>query len=198
MVAIEMESTSIQQRRGVGSRGLISTVGVIVLLGVVVLALAWSSSSGGQSSPGSGGLPAAVAPASAGPFLGNKHGCDSEFWAEPNNFGRWEEYSPDQLVGALFTQAGDYKPLSLREALAAPSGAEDVKRVLLREGVTATLNASNDALAYPFAKFTVGVDDRPALVPTINQLLASADNEQQIRDFTSELVAANGLGCPLT
>jgi hypothetical protein len=130
------------------------------------------------------------------PYLGSTQGCDASYWASPEHFQAWEEYQPDQLVGSLFGHARNFADMSLAEALANPLSGEDVRRALIRQAVTAALNAANDALAFPYARYNDGVDKRPPLVATTNRLLTSGA-DADIAKFTADLSQANQLGCPL-
>jgi len=114
----------------------------------------------------------------------------------PDHFSVWEEYQPDQRVGSLYGHAGNYADMSFAEALGNQTSGEDVRLTLLREAVTAALNAANDSLAFPYARYDNGVDGRPPLVPTTNRLFTSGA-DAEIVQFTNDLSQANALGCPL-
>ena len=75
----------------------------------------------------------------------------------PDHFSAWEEYQPDQRVGSLYGHAGNYADMSFAEALGNQTSGEDVRLTLLREAVTAALNAANDSVAFPFARYDDGV-----------------------------------------
>ncbi len=130
------------------------------------------------------------------PYIGSTQGCDWAYWASTNHFSAWQEYQPDQIVGSLFSHASTYADLTLADALGNQVNGEDVRRTLIREGVTAALNAAHDSLAYPFARYADGADGRPPLVPTINRLLTSG-TDAEIVQFTADLSTADHLGCPL-
>ena len=146
-----------------------------------------------------GGSPAATPAPRAGsnpPYMGSTQGCAATFWANSEHYAAWEEYTPDQLVGTVFGHAGTYASMSFANALAGQTSGEDARRTLLRQAVAAALNAANDSLAFPYARYDTGVDGRPPLVPTTNRLFATG-SDQEIAQFTSELAQANSLGCPL-
>ena len=128
--------------------------------------------------------------------MGSTQGCDSTFWARPDHFPAWEEYDPGQRVGSVIGHAGTYSDMSLSDTLGNQTSGEAARRALLREAVAAALNAANDSLAFPYARYDVGVGGRPAIVPTTNRLLTSG-TDADILQFTSDLAQANHLGCPL-
>ena len=181
-------------------------VGVVALLVVGTLGFASTQNAFGVppatvAPPPVATQPAAGAtappqPATNPPFMGSTQGCDAAFWATPDHFPDWEEYTPDQPVGSIFGHAGTYATISLADALGNQTSGEDARRTLLREAVAAALNAANDSLAFPYTRYDTGVDGRPPLVPTTNRLLTSG-TDAEIVQFTNDLSQANALGCPL-
>ncbi len=67
---------------------------------------------------------------------------------------------------------------------------------MIRQAIAAILNAAHESLEYPFRRYEVGIDDRPAIVPTVAELLQRSV-AKDMTDFAAELSAANSLGCPL-
>lgn len=171
----------------------IVAVGVGALLVLGALGLASTQNGFGAPPPTATQPPPAATNA---PYVGTTQGCDSSFWAMPDHFSSWEEYVPDQRVGSLFGHAENYAEMSLADALGNQTSGEDSRRTLLREAVTAALNAANDSLAFPYARYEDGVDGRPPIVPTTNRLLTSGTNAE-IVEFINDLSLANHLECPL-
>ena len=172
-------------------------VGAALVLGTLGLATAQNSTGAPTPTP----RPSAAAAASPNtgtnpPYMGSTQGCDSTFWARPDHFPAWEEYDPGQRVGSVFGHAGTYSDMSLSDTLGNQTSGEAARRALLREAVAAALNAANDSLAFPYARYDVGVGGRPAIVPTTNRFLTSG-TDADILQFTSALSLANHLGCPL-
>jgi hypothetical protein len=96
----------------------------------------------------------------------------------------------------FFSQPAEYAQLPLADALRPTPGEDDVRRTLLREAIAAILNAAHESLAYPYSRYEVGIEGRPPIVPTVDELLQTGAT-QDMADFARELAAANELGCPL-
>jgi hypothetical protein len=168
---------------------LISAVVLIALTAIVVAAHIGDV----RPSPAGGSAPAGAATGS-GSYVGSTEGCTAAFWADPAHYAAWEEYTTDQPVDSVLSHARGYESVTLAQALALPDGTP--RDVLVREAVASLLNAANDSLAYPFVRYSTGLDGRPAIVPTTNQLLTSGSDDD-MASFAAQLAAANGLGCPL-
>jgi len=122
-------------------------------------------------------------------------GCTPGFWkTHPDS---WEDYDPDQLVKDVFAVPGKYKldgtPLmkyELIEALDFPGGTgeEGAAQILLRAGVAAVLNASDDDVSYPLAEGEV--------ISRVNAALDSGDRDTML-SLADELDGYNNMGCPL-
>lgn len=179
------------RHRRISNRKILA-VGVGALVVVATLGFAYTQNAFGSPPPTATQPPAA---ATNPPFLGSTQGCDASFWASTDHFPAWEEYAPDQSVGSLFGHAGTYADMSLVDVLGTQASGEDARRILLREAVAATLNAANDALAYPYARYDTGVNGLPPIVPTTNRLLTSG-TDAEILEFTGGLSGMNDLGCP--
>jgi hypothetical protein len=142
-------------------------------------------------------VPTSVVAPVASPHVGTTEGCAADEWRQPQFFDSWEEYQPGDLVGSVFPRAGPYFDMTLAQALE-PSAAigPDPGAALVREAVAALLNAAHEELEYPYRRYEEGVDGRPAIVPTVDRLLASGTIDEVV-ELTSDLADANGLGCPL-
>jgi hypothetical protein len=141
-----------------------------------------------------GGVSATPSPSRPGPNLGTTEGCAPAFWSQPANFHHWEEHEPDQVVGLFFPEPARYAQFTLVEALRfADDG--DSRLMLLREAVAAILNGAHESIDYPYSRYEVGVDGRPPIVPTTNELL-NAGSESHVTTFALQLAEANRLGCP--
>jgi hypothetical protein len=75
-------------------------------------------------------------------------------------------------------------------------GVQGAEKVLARAATAAYLNASHEDVGYPWRRAAVGVDGRPALVPTVVAALESGDRAKML-DLAAWLDADNNLGCPL-
>ena len=176
----------------------IVAVGVAALLVLGALGVASTQIAFGVPTPTATQPPSAATRLPGGtnpPFLGSTQGCDASFWVMPDHYSAWQEYVPGQRVGSLFGHAAAYADMTLAEALGNPTSGESTQRALLREAVTAVLNAANDSLAFPYSRYDTGVDGRPPIVPTANRLFTTGI-DADIVGFTSDLSAANHLGCP--
>ena len=83
------------------------------------------------------------------PVLACKYGCTPGFWKQPQHFGYWTDYNPDDLVVGVFTEAprdlnGDREDDTLLDALGYKGGPgpEGAARILLRAAVAWLLNAA--------------------------------------------------------
>ncbi len=193
-----VSGSALASSRRFNRRLIVGGVAALLVLGT----LGWASTQdqSGIPTPTTAAHPssgATVHPSAATnpPFVGSTQGCDSSFWAAPAHFPAWEEYAPDQPVGSLFGHAGTYATMTLVQAMASPTAGEDARRTLLREAVTAALNAANDSLAFPFARYDAGVAGRLPIVPTTNRLL-TAGIAADIVGFANDLSQANHLSCP--
>jgi hypothetical protein len=136
------------------------------------------------------------ATSSARPYLGTTEGCKPSFWAMRGSFHLWEEYRPSDIVGRFFPDPDDYAQLTLADALRSAPG-QDARRRLIRQAIAAMLNAAHESLDYPYSRYEVGIDGRPAIVPTVAELLRTGTTDD-IAGFARDLAAANELGCPLS
>lgn len=141
-----------------------------------------------------------IAPSSSASAVnvGDTEGCTPGYWKQSQHFDSWEEYSPNQLVSTVFSNASPYSSRTLLQALnlRGGPGVDGAKQILLRAAVAAVLNAAHDSLEYPYRRHDPGFNGEPAIVPTVNSLLASG-NRQAMLAFASDLDKANNLGCPL-
>jgi hypothetical protein len=120
-------------------------------------------------------------------------GCTPGFWK--NSPGSWVGYSPDQLVGSVFSlpngvlsaQLGDD---TLMEALSYPGGDNLVgaAQILLRAAVASLLNAAHPDVDFPRTEAEIIAD--------VNAALATKDRAT-ILALASALDADNNLGCDL-
>ncbi|MWV10725.1 hypothetical protein F3I62_01350 [Pseudomonas sp. R-28-1W-6] len=120
-------------------------------------------------------------------------GCTPGFWK--NSTGSWTGYSPDQLVGSVFSlpsgvlsnQLGDD---TLLEALGYPGGTNLVgaAQILLRAAVASLLNAGHDDVDFPLSTAEV--------ISQVNAALATKDRGT-ILALASTLDGYNNLGCDL-
>jgi hypothetical protein len=147
---------------------------------------------------GCSGPAATPTPTPNPPHTGTTEGCPSTYWQQPEHFDEWEEYQPGHVVGTFYKVSGPLAGMTLAEVLEQPAETvdEDPVRTLLREAVTALLNAAHEELEYPYSRYTGGAEGRPPLVETVDGVLAQGDTGQ-IQDFAAELAEVNGLGCPL-
>ncbi len=139
------------------------------------------------------GLTVLSAPAGA-TNIGNE-GCTPGYWK--NHTSNWEEYSPDQTVGSVFTlppELSMYADVTLEEALAFKGGpgTEGGARILLRAATAAFLNAAHEGLGYPYRRFA----EPGNLDAQITAALASGDRGAMLT-LAAWLDEANTLGCPL-
>jgi hypothetical protein len=181
----------VKARRGIRSLTPLQ-LGAVGAAAVIVLALV----AGALASRGNAHNAVAASPSSGNgaPFLGATEGCNSTFWA--SHASAWEEYEPSQPISSIFSHAGSYASMTLIDALGGSASGEDARRALLREGGTAALNAANDSLGYPYARYSAGVGGRAPLIPTTNRLMTSG-SDSEVAAFAAELAAANDLACPL-
>ena len=127
--------------------------------------------------------------------IGDDEGCTPGFWK--NNTGAWQEYSPSDKIGDVFTVPSFFNQLAddtLLEALSYDGGPfpVDMAELLLKQAVAAILNASSEDVGYPFRRF-----DAPlGIIPSVNSALASGDRDT-MGDLKDVLDEANNLGCPL-
>jgi hypothetical protein len=148
---------------------------------------------------GCAGAAATPTPTPHPPHIGTTEGCPSTFWRQPEHFDEWEEYQPGAVVGTVYKAAtGRLAGMTFAEALEQPAGTveEDPVRTLVREAVTALLNAAHEELEYPYSRYAAGAGGRPPLVETVDGVLAEADTED-VERLTADLVETNRLGCPL-
>ena len=127
-----------------------------------------------------------------------REGCTPGYWK--NHTENWQETSPSTLVKQIFKNApASVANLTLEEALAGGggSGVDGAARILVRAAVAAWLNAAHDDLGYPWRRFATGLDDRPALVPTVNAAFASGERGTMLQ-LASRLDRDNNLGCTLS
>ena len=122
-------------------------------------------------------------------------GCTPGFWK--NSTGSWAPtgYSPNQLVGSVFSlpsgvlnnQLADD---SLLEALGYPGGTNllGAAQILLRAAVASLLNAAHPDVEFPWTEAEI--------IGEVNAALASKDRGT-ILALASELDAENNLGCDL-
>ena len=120
-------------------------------------------------------------------------GCTPGFWK--NSTGSWVGYSPNQLVGSVFSlpsgvlnnQLGDD---SLLEALNYGGGNNllGAARILLRAAVASLLNAANPDVEFPRTEAEI--------IAAVNAALATG-NRATILALASELDDDNNLGCDL-
>jgi len=105
------------------------------------------------------------------------------FWKK--NTGAWPApYSPNQTVQSVFAKASLYPEAaskSLDEAVDGKAGSGKVKD-LLKQAVTALLNAASPQISYPFA-----TDD---VVMAVNSVLMTG-TDKALKDLTSLLKEAN-------
>ena len=115
-------------------------------------------------------------------------GCTPGYWK--NHLSSWQGYSPTQKVSSVFTGAGTYANVQLKDALAlgGGSGVDGAKRILLRAATAALLNASHS-----------GVDGFYSVKQVVDQVNAAlrTNNRQTILNLAAALDRANNLGCPL-
>jgi hypothetical protein len=120
-------------------------------------------------------------------------GCTPGFWK--NSPGSWVGYSPNQLVGSVFSlpngvlanQLGDD---TLMEALNYPGGNNllGAAQILLRAAVASLLNAAHPDVDFPRTEQEV--------IDAVNAALATGDRAT-ILALASALDADNNLGCDL-
>ncbi|SDS39433.1 DUF7507 domain-containing protein [Pseudomonas oryzae] len=120
-------------------------------------------------------------------------GCTPGFWK--NSPGSWVGYSPNQLVGSVFSlpsgvlnnQLGDD---TLMEALGYPGGTNLVgaAQILLRAAVASLLNAGHPDVDFPLTTSEV--------ITQVNAALATKDRGT-ILALASTLDGYNNLGCDL-
>ena len=132
---------------------------------------------------------------------GNTEGCTPGFWK--NHTGVWQEYTPNQTIGSVFTGASaPHEAKTLHQSLqgGGGSGISGAQRILLRAATAALLNASYDdadgRLRFPWRRFVTGFNGEPPLIPTVNAAL-SGGSRTTVLDLAARLDAANNLGCPL-
>ena len=127
-----------------------------------------------------------------------REGCTPGYWK--THLDNWQETTPSALVRSLYSQArANVADDTLMEALngGGGPGADGAAEILARAAVAAWLNAAHDDVAYPWRRFSAGLDGRPALVPTVNRAFASGSRTQMI-NLATRLDADNNLGCPLS
>jgi hypothetical protein len=117
-------------------------------------------------------------------------GCSLGFWK--NHPDEWQVYMPDDLVGGPFPSSALYglEGETLRDALRfrGGRGADGAARLLLRQAVTALLNAAHLDVDYPRTEAEVMVD--------VDVALGTEDRDTML-DLAEDLDDDNNLGCPL-
>lgn len=128
--------------------------------------------------------------------VGDDEGCTPGYWK--NHTSAWEEYSPSQTISSVFTNAAPYGDLTLLQGLSLSGGpgVDGAKQILIRAAIAAVLNAAHDSLGYPWRRSFASEFGRPALIPTVNNALASG-SRSTILDLATRLDRDNNLGCPL-
>ena len=132
-------------------------------------------------------------------------GCTPGYWK--NHTESWLETATrpiptTTLVTAVYAGASTRSNLvgvTLLQALqgGGGSGTAGAAVVLARAASAAYLTAAHEGLGYPWRRNAVGVDGRPALVPTVNAAFRSGDRATMLA-LASRLDADNNLGCPLS
>lgn len=141
-----------------------------------------------------------IAPSSSASAVnaGDTEGCTPGYWKQSQHFDSWEEYLPTRLVGSVFDNAAPFADRTLVQGLSLKGGpgVDGAKQILLRAAVAAVLNAAHETLEYPYRRNDPGFNGEPAIIPTVNSLLASGDRQAMLK-FAADLDKANNLGCPL-
>lgn len=141
-------------------------------------------------------LTLAVTPTAGATNIGQE-GCTPGYWK--NHTDNWEETTPSNLVGNLFSSApASVSTLTLLEGLQAKggSGVDGASRILTRAAVASWLNAAHEGLGFPWRRYDTGLDGREALVQAVNDAFASGDRQTMLA-LAAQLDDDNNLGCPL-
>jgi hypothetical protein len=146
---------------------------------------------------------ALAVPASAN-IVGDTQGCTPGYWK--NHTESWQENtppddmpSPDAPVSSIFSGA---TPVTGNQTLTAAlaggggPGTAGAEKILMRAAVAAYLNAASNDLAFPWRRFSRGIDGRPGLVNAVNSAIAS-NNRATMIALATRLDDDNNLGCPL-
>jgi hypothetical protein len=120
-------------------------------------------------------------------------GCSSGYWK--THTGAWAPtgYTPGQKVNTVFSEAGRYPSLggsTMLQALSfsGGSGLQGAAESLLKQAVTAVLNASHSGIAYPRTP--------PEVIADVNAALASNSRDTML-GLATALDHDNNQGCPL-
>lgn len=127
-------------------------------------------------------------------------GCTPGYWK--NHTENWQEARPDSLFTSKFDAAGQpVVSLSLNGKTFAQTlqggggpGVAGGESILARAATAAYLNAAHEGVQYPWRRSAVGLDGRPALVPTVRAAINSGDRATMI-ELANRLDADNNLGC---
>lgn len=140
---------------------------------------------------------AAVASAPAQADAIGREGCTPGYWK--NHTDSWEEAAPGDTLSSIYSRArANVAGRTLLASLdgGGGPGADGAALILARAATAAWLNAASEGLGYPWRRYAVGLDSRPALVPTVNAAFASGDRDTMLA-LATRLDTDNNLGCPL-
>jgi hypothetical protein len=137
-------------------------------------------------------------------------GCSPIFWKQPNHVSCWTApFTPNTVVSTVFTAPGCLtgcaysggknavsildltflQALGLGSANGARADLCATAGYLLKEGVTALLNAQSPSVSFPRTTSQI--------IASVNAALTTCD-PQAIRDLADQLAAFNSAGCPLS
>ncbi len=147
-----------------------------------------------------------LAAAPAGALSVGVEGCTPGYWKTHTE--NWLEtptqaISTETLVTSAFAPGAGARPnlanLTFLQALqgGGGSGVDGASLILARAATAAYLNAAHEGVGYPWRRNAMGVDGRPALVPTVSKAFASGDRAKML-SLAQRLDADNNLGCPLS
>ena len=125
--------------------------------------------------------------------IGEGEGCTPGFWK--NHQQSWEEYSPSDTLGEVFTFPAELAHLADATFIQAlrwngGAGIEAAAKNLLKHAVTAFLNAAHDDLEFPYRRFGNPFN----IQAKVNAALASL-NRAQMLNLKDQLDAVNNGDC---